>query len=130
MSQVFLPFVLMALMGCAIPVWRAIEPNVSPVRLEFPSSEGGQLVFTRPIPCPHGTGMLKGYDLNGNGDYDLLEMWRGNERVAAFQYDEATEQEVVTVFVQEGIQVVQYTWAGVQARYPSLCHLLDAPKAV
>jgi len=126
-TPVWLALVLAVGTSCAAAVPTTIRPLPSLALPVLP--EGARQILTRPLACSQGFGVLKGYDTNGSGDYDLLELWRDDKRIVVIQYDAATKQEVVAVFVQEGARVAQYTWEAVQIHYPTLCSLLAVPEA-
>ena len=120
------------LAGCATAVNPSLPPTVAVAEVAYLPTlpRGARLVVTHPVVCRDaGMGMAKGYDTNGNGDYDVAELWREGMRLAILYYDALTEQQVTHAYVQEGTKVVRYTREALLARYPNMCDLMAAPRA-
>ena len=88
---------------------------------------GAKAVFAQAVMCPAGAGSVRGYDTNGNGEYDVLEIWLGSTRRVVVYYDAETEQRATHLFVQVGSTVTRYSAEAAMARFPTLCDLLTSP---
>ena len=120
----FLALLLVMLTGCA-----SLPPTGDLATLpSLPRS--ARLVLTRPLQCPEGMGVARGFDTNGNGDFEVVEIWREGTRIAVFYYDPNTESEITHAYVQEGSKVVRYEQIALFARFPSLCALMGVGRVV
>ena len=86
--------------------------------------DNAKLVESRMIPCAEGVLGAAGYDANGNGDWEIAEVWRGGVRVAVIYFAPPAEQEIAHVYVVEGALVIHYTnTQEFLARYADVCDL-------
>ena len=85
--------------------------------------DNAKLVESGMIPCSEGVLGVAGYDANGNGDWEIAEVWRGGVRVAVVYFALPAEEEIAHAYVVEGALVVRMDREEFLARYANLCNL-------
>ena len=100
------------------------DPSLTLPNLTLPNlPANAKLVETGAIQCPEGVLGVAGYDVNGNGDWEIAEVWRAGVRVAVVYFALPAEEDIADAYVVEGALVVRYAKGEFLARYGSLCDL-------